>query len=132
MAAKSEKTFVVDGSFVLAFLLPDERAAVVDAVFEKFAQGQLSLVSPELLPYEVLNGLKTAVLRKRIASPLATQLARQFLALPLTLEKMDGRRCWQTAYQEKLTIYDAAYLTLARTHHGRLLSFDQDLKPFSS
>lgn len=132
MDAKSKKGLVVDSSFVLAFLLPDERSAAVDDIFESFAAGKISLYSAELLPYEVLNGLKSAVLRKRLTSETAARLGHDFLDLPFILEKIDGRRCWELAWREKLTIYDAAYLTVARSPRRPLLSLDTDLKPFSS
>lgn len=131
MDAKSKDYFVVDSSFVLSFLLPDERQEKVDDIFNKLRAGEIVLVSGELLPYEVLNGLKMGVLRKRISLIQAAKLARLFLDLLIILEKIDWLSCWNLAWQKKLTIYDASYLFLSHSKRFKLLSFDKDLTAYS-
>ena len=72
--------FVVDASFALAFLLPDERteemkqnffASQIKNIFQQFINGEISLIAPYLLTFEVLNSLKLAVIRKRISARTA-------------------------------------------------------------
>lgn len=131
MGARSKDCFVVDSSFVLSFLLPDERQEKVDAVFNKLQAGELSLVSTELLPFEVLNGLKMAAVRQRINLSQAAKLGGLFLDLPITLLKIDWPQCFRLAWQKKLTVYDAGYLLLSRSKRLNLLSFDKDLTTYS-
>lgn len=131
MGARSKDCFVVDSSFVLSFLLPDERQEKVDAVFNKLQAGELSLVSAELLPFEVLNGLKMAAVRQRISHIKASKLGGLFLNLPITLLEIDWLLCFHLAWQKKLSVYDASYLLLSRESHSRLLSLDSHLLPFS-
>lgn len=130
MAEKSEK-YIVDSSFVLAFLLPDEHSIFADDIFKDFAAGRLQLISTEPLFYEVLNGLKAAVSKNRIKEKLAGELKDLFLNLTIEAQKIDFRLCWILAWQKKLTIYDASYLALSQTSRGKLLSFDSHLEPFS-
>ena len=49
---------VVDASFILAFLLPDERVEQVDEIFYLYETGKITLFSTKLLPFEILNGLR--------------------------------------------------------------------------
>lgn len=131
MGVRSKDCFVVDSSFVLSFLLPDERQEKVDAIFNRLRAGELSLVSTELLPFEVLNGLKMAAVRQRINHNQASKLGGLFLDLPITLLKIDWLLCFHLAWQKKLTVYDAGYLLLSRSKRLNLLSFDKDLTTYS-
>lgn len=130
--AISRKRFVVDSSFVLNFLLQDERTAFTDSLFRQVEDGKVELISVNLLPYEVLNGLKSAVLRKRVRLEVATQLAREFLEIPIETAEVDWNKCFQLAFDNGLTIYDAAYLVLAKRYQVKILSFDPHLQPFAT
>jgi len=57
---------VVDASVALAWALPDESSAYVEAVLT--AAEKEGLRVPELWPREIANGLAVAYLRKRITS----------------------------------------------------------------
>ena len=125
--AKS-KSSVVDASYMLAFLLPDERTEeVTDTFAEIFFEGH-ELISTNLLPFEVLNGLKTAVLRKRLDSTLAGRLAKEFFKLEIALRDIDFEETLTTAVKKGLTVYDAGYIVLARSEHSALLSLDHHLQ----
>jgi len=112
MAEESE--FVVDASFVLAYLLPDEKAGLTDEFFGRYANGEIKLVSCPLLPFEVLNGLRAAVLKKRLGAEVAEKLGQAFLALEIELEPIDFADCFTLALNKKLSVYDASYLLLGQ------------------
>lgn len=120
-------TFVVDASFILSALLPDEHAAKTDIVFEKFASGKITLQSSFLLPFEVLNGLKIAILRKRITSKQARVLAKSFLGWDILLEKVEFLKVLALSLKEDITVYDASYLWLAQKEKIRLFTLDKNL-----
>ena len=73
MAESTNRQFVVDASFVLAILLPDENVKALDNTLDLYAQGKIGFFSTHILPFEVLNGIRSAVLRKRINKNLATK-----------------------------------------------------------
>lgn len=131
MAGNSKNVVVVDSSFVLSVLMPDENSEVGDAVFKKLRAASLVVASSELLPFEVLNGIKLAIIRKRITRSIGSQLAHNFLEMPIILEKVDWLSCWRLAWRNSLTIYDAAFLFVSRTNKCRLFSLDSHLLPFS-
>lgn len=119
--------FVVDASFVLAALFPDERSEKVDAVFARFQKGEINFYSTDLLPFEVLNSLRSAVVQKRLKSKQAETLTEAFLGLEIILEKVKEKEVFMLAVSKKLTVYDAGYLWLAREKKIPLLSLDKTL-----
>lgn len=131
MDVKSKGPFVVDSSFVLSFLLPDEKSEKADSIFSKFWAGELDLVTIKLLPFEVLNGLKMAIIKKRIRRKRAVELAEAFLEIPFEILEVDWIKCLSLAFKNNLTVYDAAYLAVSRSYHLELLSLDSHLSSFS-
>lgn len=118
---------VIDASFVLAFLLPDERLDQVEAVFIQLKKHQIELFSTPLLPFEVLNGIKSALFSKRIDKSQALKLADNFLKLGIELKEVGFKEVFDLAVTKKLTVYDAAYLQLSLSNNISLLTFDDQL-----
>lgn len=125
------KKFVVDSSFLLCFLLPDERDELVDEVLDKYTNGKVELFAPLLLPFEIFNGLKVAISRKRISYDEAISLGQRFLRLSIPLIEIDYAKTQEKAHEKDLTFYDAAYLYLSKTEGIPLLALDQKLKDLS-
>lgn len=119
------KTCVVDASFCLAFLLPDESSEAVTKSFADFVGGHQRFIAPTLLPYEVGNGLLMAVRRRRIQKSHAIQALNLFLELAIDLCLVSMEESLRLASQHQLSVYDAAYVVLAHQKHATLLSFDQ-------
>lgn len=124
--------FIVDSSFVLATLLPDENLAFSTEVFNNFSVGKISLTSTFLLPFEITNALGVAILRKRLQEDEAVEILDKFLNMNIPLEEVNFSGVFKLAQKEALTIYDAAYLWLARKRDIKLLSLDKHLKRYSS
>ena len=59
MPGESIKTVAVDASFILAYLLPDEKTPD-EKLFAQHNDGEIQFISTYLLPFEVLNSLKCA------------------------------------------------------------------------
>jgi len=110
---------VVDASYVLSWLMPDENNP-------KTKVGQK--IAPTLLPYEVLNALKSAVLRGRIREDLAQRLLKEFLVWQIDYQAVDSTKVLEIAVKHKLSGYDASYLYLAEKMKCELLTWDDKLK----
>lgn len=121
-------TYVVDASFVMSFLLPDEQNSAANLIFQKYINQDLILIAPVLLPFEVLNGLKMAVKRKRISEKEAVKLMKLFLNYKIDLAEVDFEQVFDLAIRKKLTVYDASYLALAKIKHAPLLTCDENLQ----
>ena len=115
---------VVDASFILAFLFPDERADEVDRIFDLYEFGKINFVSTLLLPFEVLNSLRNSILRKRITKSKAEDLAVEFFKIKIILEEVDFRQVFSLSLARDLSFYDAAYVWFAKSKNKPLLTLD--------
>lgn len=127
MVANTNNIFVIDASFVLAFLL-DEGNVEVESIFEKQARGEIRFIAPSLLKYEVGNSLRTKLMRKKLKKEKAQKLYQSFLAIKTQEESIDFYHVLHLALEKNLTFYDASYLYLARSSHIPLLTLDHSLK----
>ena len=114
--------FVVDASYILAFLLKENNFEV-NEMMKQYKVRQINLISTTLLTFEVSNTLRTAVLRKRINMLQAQKLLQAFLEFDIVEEKVDYLQVLKLALEKNLTFYDASYLYLARSNHVPLLTF---------
>lgn len=127
MEEKFEESAVIDASFLLCYLLPDENIDKIQRVFDRYKKGELLLISTHLLYFEVLNGLNAAILSKRLDFSLAKELIYEFLKLTIRVEKVDYIDVFDTVVKNNISIYDAAYLQLAVIKKITLLTLDKRL-----
>lgn len=122
---------VVDASFVLAFLLPDETTGFVNELFLRLTETKTNLVSSYLLSFEVLNSLRSAYLTKRISKNLAFTLAKEFLRLGVKEEEVEPQKVLKISFGKNITYYDATYVYLSFSFSSPLLSLDNKLTKLS-
>jgi len=120
---------VVDASAILAVVFPDERNGLAFDLGRRLLESYP--IAPAIWPTEVANALVVGLRRGRIT---AAQLEACFTALsrfevavqsPPELATI-GRLC-DLALEDGLTIYDAAYLSLALRHGAALVTLDEAL-----
>jgi len=119
---------VVDASFILAFLLPDEKVDQVDKIFDLYEVGKINFISTQLLTFEILNSLRNATLRKRVTKKQADHLAAEFFKIKITLEEVNFRQAFSLSLSKDLSFYDASYVYLAKTKRAKLLTLDSKMK----
>ena len=127
MDVNTNRKFVVDASFILAYLL-NEKNAEVERIMQLHKKSEITLVSLSLLKYEVGNTLRTAVLKKRINKQLAVKVFLAFLDLKITEEKIDYNMVLKKALSNQITFYDVSYLYLAQNCRLPLLTLDSSLR----
>lgn len=127
MPGENIKTVAVDASFILAYLLPDEKTPD-EKVFIQHNAGEIQFISTYLLPFEVLNSLKFAVKQKRLSEFLAKGLMEKFFDLEIELLPVEFGEVFKLAIKKNLTVYDAAYLWLAKSKKVRPQTLDKQLK----
>lgn len=120
--------FVIDASFVLAFLLPDEEIPEVETLFDKHKLGQVSLIAPVLLPFEIFNSLKMALGRHRLNKKNVSEIAEEFLGLKIEISPTNYEKTLDLAITHDLSFYDASYVSLATDKNFFLLTLDKHLK----
>lgn len=121
---------VVDASIILAWLLPDEREEIVNRIFAAYRQKKSRIYAPKLLVYELINGLKSAILRKRIDWLKAKRAIEVFRQMKFELIDQSGEEVniLKLANKLNLSVYDASYVALARKLKVKLLSLDKRLQ----
>lgn len=128
---EENSSYVIDSSFILAYLLPDETSSNVQHIFDRLKKEPIILVAPCIFPFEVFNGIQTALIRKRIKPNLAKKLGEKFLKIAVRFDDVDLLRVASIAQRQLLTIYDASYVYLSENLNMPLLTLDEKLKKLS-
>lgn len=105
----------MDASVVLKWQLDDEEA-VTQAVALRddfLLRGQLILVAPLLLVFELTNGLLSATRHRRLSRDQAEEGLALLLAAGIRLLAVEATRVFSLSVRWKLSAYDGAYLGLA-------------------
>lgn len=113
---------VVDASVIAALAFLESRAEEARDLL-----GNATLFAPEILPYE----LASLALKKTRDLPsgrfdIATRL-RDALSLEVELVPVEPQELLELALKTNLTVYDAAYLQIARRLGCPLVTFDAKL-----
>lgn len=122
------KTILIDASFVLSFLLPDEKKDPAVDIFLKYREEKVDLLSSPILKLEVTNGIKSAVKSKRIDRKTAFILIEDFLNIDIEYAEIDLSETFELALKEDLSAYDASYVWLSRKENIPLLTLDRKMQ----
>jgi len=119
---------VIDASFLLNFLMPDEQTEVlVESLFSKYRRGKTKFLAPNLLKYEIYNATKSAMTSKRLSKKVAKILLDKYEEMEIEYVIVDYRSTLMVALEYGLSFYDACYLWLARSRKYQLASLDRKL-----
>lgn len=118
---------VVDASVVLKWQFDDEES-VSQAIAlrdDYYARGAIKLIAPQLLMYEVVNGIATASRRKHLTPEIAFQAVENLVALRIDLREVEPLLLLEVSLRYNLAAYDAAYLALAESERCGLWTGDR-------
>lgn len=116
---------VLDCSFALAMVMPDERRPAAATLV---ASGPVLV--PALWTYEVANAFRSAVRRERVTDAEVIGMCTHIEALRVSVVHPDEysvRRSYLAASARALTPYDACYVDLALQRGARLATLDAAL-----
>ena len=119
---------VVDASVVLKWLMPREsHAEGAIAIRQGHIEGREPCACPELLLYEVANALitKSQLSVEEALAGLALVLNDELVRYPL--EEADPDFAMRVARERSLSLYDAAYVALAKQLGCTLVTADRQL-----
>jgi predicted nucleic acid-binding protein len=109
-------SLVLVAALALSWYFEDERTPAADALLDRVADQGATV--PGLWRLEIVNGLRTAIRRKRIDKDFRDRAIAQLARLPITVDPDTYRFALTTtldlADRFALTPYDAAYLELAQ------------------
>lgn len=123
-------SLVLDSSVTLAWVFGDETTPAIRQVFESIAER--GAVVPGLWWLEVSNSLAVAMRRNRIDAAFRRAALGDLVVLDISTDQQTSSQAWSEtlnlADQHRLTLYDAAYLELARRRGLPLATLDQALR----
>ncbi len=121
------RVIVVDASVVLKWQLYDEECISQARALKHdiYVRGVLKVIAPQLMAYEVVNGLVTAVRRKRLTPDQARESISNLVVLDIELRQVQPAGLLDKAIKFNLTAYDAAYLALAEEEKCDLWTGDK-------
>ena len=121
---------ILDSSVTLAWIFGDETTEAIRQVFYAIAEN--GAVVPALWRLEVANSLTFAIRKRRIDPDLRRAALADLALLDITTDQQTDSHAWtdtlNLADQFRLTVYDAAYLELARRRELPLATLDQELR----
>lgn len=81
----------------------------------------------EIFYFEVFNGVKSAILRKRVDKKLAKKLLVNFLKFQIKKQEIDYLQVFELALRKNISFYDASYLALSKANKIPLVTLDRRL-----
>jgi predicted nucleic acid-binding protein len=121
---------ILDSSATLAWIFGDETTEAIRQVFDAVADN--GAVVPALWRLEVANSLTMAVRNRRIDPNFRRAALADLALLDITTDQQTDFFAWtdtlNLADHFHLTVYDAAYLELARRRTLPLATLDQELR----
>jgi predicted nucleic acid-binding protein len=119
---------VIDASVILRGFFPDETGQTeAQALIRAYAQEEVELLAPTLLPYEVTNAVLQAVRRDRIDLETGHEILTAFEALGIPTAEVSWHRTLELAHTHDRSAYDGAYLALAKETGDDLVTGDRKL-----
>jgi predicted nucleic acid-binding protein len=123
-------SLILDSSATLAWIYGDETTAAIRGIFDAIADN--GAVVPALWRLEVANSLTMAIRRRRIDPDFRRAALADLALLDITTDQQTDSYAWtdtlNLADNFRLTVYDAAYLELARRRILPLATLDQELR----
>lgn len=121
---------VVDANVVAKLYLRDEQyTAKADLLFSRFKQGEVQLIAPRLITYEVPFAIKRGTVRVKAAKEIWQAALSSFDSLGLfIIDDSDAKReAMRLAIDYACTYYDAFYLLLAEDLECHFITADEKL-----
>ena len=116
-------SFVLDASFVMAWVLEEEEGAQFEAFYERLSDEGAYV--PQLWHFETRNTLLSGERRVRISSDQVANAIVVLNELAITTDtEPDLDAALALARMHRLTFYDALYLELARRREAILVTLD--------
>ena len=124
------KRSVVDASVILKWYLLDEaHGAQALVLLQQCIAGELEILAPSLLTYELMNGLVIAGRRARLDQNTVSLSFRGFMSLGVRFYEISffADKVLQYCRLYGCSVYDSSYLALAEQEGVDLITADERL-----
>ena len=113
---------VIDASALIEYLFDAARYPRIDEIV-----ATRELHAPHLIDAEIVHGLRSAVIGKRVDAPRALAALEDFAALTIQRHGIEPLLARMWALRQNLTAYDASYVALAEALSLSLITRDARL-----
>ncbi len=122
-----EKILVLDASVVIKWFSKEKNSEKAIEIRDRFVDGDVLIVCPDLIIYEVSNALRYAkALDKKDVKEAVESLYD--LEIDIIVPTRDIiRKAIELAIDHDITVYDAVYVSLAELLDARLVTSDEKL-----
>ncbi len=129
MPGKPGKPVVVDASVVVKWFVPEEYSEAALKILRDHLNGRVEVHAPTIVLAEAANALRKYVVRSYISREHALRALRLLLETGLKLTPVSGLvdEALRVALDAGATVYDAAYVVLARRLNTILYTADERL-----
>lgn len=128
---------VLDASFLVKLVITEEGSDKARKLMRLWVSSGEHLVVTEQALLEALNAIwkhsvKTGEIGEREALEAAEDLIAIWSKLDVTPVSDTVHEAFRLAMEERITVYDAAYLSLAMSRNAGLATFDKELSKAAS
>ncbi|MBD3195112.1 MAG: PIN domain-containing protein [Candidatus Lokiarchaeota archaeon] len=104
---------VVDASIIVKWFIQEKDSDKAKLIREKYIDGDIELIAPSLMYFEVLNALKYSELFESSELNDAAESLEKYGFTIITIKNNLRKNMIKIAVDHKLSIYDASYLALS-------------------
>lgn len=118
---------VVDASVIVKWFVEEEGSDKALELRDKYINGEISIIAPELITFEVLNALHY---KRLFSESEMKEISEALEAYSLALHSLKGEYAEKTieiAFKNNITIYDSSYIALATTRNTYMYTADEKL-----
>lgn len=118
---------VIDASLIVKWFVEEEGSDKSLKLREKYIEGEIRILAPELIIFEVLNAL---YYKKLFSEDELKEISEALEAYSFTLYPLKGEyanTAVEVAFKNNITIYDASYIALAIIKNIYMYTADKKL-----
>ncbi len=118
---------VIDASVVVKWFVEEEGSDKALEIRDKYVKGEIELMAPEIIMFEVLNAL---YYKQLFSESEMKEISEALDSYSLDLYSIEGEYAEKTievAFENNITIYDAAYISLAIMKNTFMYTADEKL-----
>ena len=120
-------TVVVDASVIVKWFVEEENSDKAIKIRDKYIEGEIKLIAPEIITFEVLNAL---YYKKLFSESEMKEISEALNSYSFGLYSLEGKYAEKTvevAFKNSVTIYDASYISLAVMKNTYMYTADEKL-----
>jgi predicted nucleic acid-binding protein len=118
---------VVDASIVVKWFVEEENSDKAIRIRDKYVEGEVRLIAPEIIKFEVLNALYYKKLFSEDEMGEISEALDSYLFDLYPLKGEYAKKTVETAFRNNITIYDASYISLAIMKNAYFYTADEKL-----